>query len=150
MTKFICPECTNTEMQWDKLGRLLRCDSCTYIIQCLKISTDEPTDHELWRAIRADEASKQKLDVKENDPRFTEAGNELLKELFAETYFPEFMEKTTRFLQEYADYKICDVCGGTGIKAVVCCNGQDCACMGLPVDFEMNCSNCGRRQILER
>lgn len=30
---------------------------------------------------------------------------------------------------------ICPGCGGTGWKPVMCCNGQKCGCMGMPVDF---------------
>ena len=29
----------------------------------------------------------------------------------------------------------CLDCGGTGLKASMCCRGCDCGCLGLPVDF---------------
>lgn len=36
-----------------------------------------------------------------------------------------------------ADYdgNICDKCGGTGLKPVMCCSGNECGCLGMPVDF---------------
>ena len=38
------------------------------------------------------------------------------------------------------DYDKCEHCGGTGFVAVMCCNGSDCGCNGLPHDFE-DCPN---------
>lgn len=35
----------------------------------------------------------------------------------------------------------CFHCRGTGIKAVMCCGGYECACQGMPVDFTP--CNCG-------
>lgn len=39
------------------------------------------------------------------------------------------------------DNRICKDCGGTGWKAVMCCNGQECGCMGMPVDFKQCACN---------
>jgi len=33
------------------------------------------------------------------------------------------------------DYNKCKDCGGRGLKAVMCCNGDECSCMALPHDF---------------
>jgi hypothetical protein len=35
----------------------------------------------------------------------------------------------------------CGMCGGVGMKPTYCCNGSDCGCRGMPVDF-LPC-NCG-------
>lgn len=32
--------------------------------------------------------------------------------------------------------QICEDCGGNGLKPVMCCDGRECGCMGMPVDFE--------------
>ncbi len=39
-------------------------------------------------------------------------------------------------------YDLCDKCGGTGVHAVQCCNGYECGCMGMPVDFEACPNGC--------
>jgi len=33
------------------------------------------------------------------------------------------------------EYQICEHCGGNGLKPVMCCDGRECGCMGMPVDF---------------
>lgn len=30
----------------------------------------------------------------------------------------------------------CGVCGGVGLKPIICCNGFECGCRGMPVDFK--------------
>jgi hypothetical protein len=30
----------------------------------------------------------------------------------------------------------CNECCGTGAVAMMCCNGRECGCMGLPVDYQ--------------
>jgi hypothetical protein len=147
MTSFICPECLNVAMRWDSSGQFIRCfePNCEYIIQFFKFDGDAPTDQELQRAIKADKASSEKLDLREIDPRFSEAGNGLLKELLVEPSFPAYMDKVTRFLQENANYQVCDVCGDTGIEAVRCCDGKYCVCEGRPIDFDMECSKCKKK-----
>ena len=51
---------------------------------------------------------------------------------------------TFEYLYGYADYSICSDCGGTGISAVMCCNGYMCGCQGKPVDFVNKCPSCGK------
>jgi len=57
----------------------------------------------------------------------------------------EFMATWEKYMKEHADYSICSNCGGTGINAIICCNGQDCMCMGKPVDYQFYCEECGRK-----
>ena len=34
----------------------------------------------------------------------------------------------------------CGDCGGTGLTPEICCNGTNCGCLGLPIDFtECHC-----------
>ena len=33
------------------------------------------------------------------------------------------------------DYNICKECGGIGLKPIYCCDGRECGCYGLPIDF---------------
>ena len=40
------------------------------------------------------------------------------------------------------NHDLCEHCGGTGLRALMCCSGHECGCYGLPVDFD-DCS-CGR------
>lgn len=56
--------------------------------------------------------------------------------------YPTFMQKTMAYIKKYADFSICDNCGGIGIHAVMCCNGDMCGCKGMPVDFEFECKQC--------
>ena len=35
----------------------------------------------------------------------------------------------------------CGTCGGNGLKAVYCCNGFECSCRGMPIDF-VRCDKC--------
>jgi hypothetical protein len=41
----------------------------------------------------------------------------------------------------------CGKCGGIGLKPVWCCNGLECGCRGMPVDF-VEC-DCGCTQPTE-
>lgn len=41
---------------------------------------------------------------------------------------------------------ICKTCGGTGFKPVMCCNGYECGCHGLPVDFQ-ECDKCKSEKL---
>lgn len=34
------------------------------------------------------------------------------------------------------DFDKCEECGGLGFKPIMCCNGYECGCMGLPCDYE--------------
>lgn len=54
------------------------------------------------------------------------------------------MQETMEYLKKHADYSVCNNCGGTGINAVMCCNGDMCGCRGMPVDFEFECKQCNR------
>lgn len=38
--------------------------------------------------------------------------------------------------QALYDKNICKDCGGTGWKPLMCCNGRECGCMGMPIDNE--------------
>ena len=33
------------------------------------------------------------------------------------------------------DISKCEDCGGSGVVPDMCCNGMECGCMGLPVDY---------------
>lgn len=33
------------------------------------------------------------------------------------------------------DYEKCATCGGLGLMPIMCCNGHECGCMGMPVDY---------------
>ena len=56
--------------------------------------------------------------------------------------YVEFMRQCISYLQENADYiSKCPECGGTGLSAIICCDGTDCGCMGQPIDF-IQCKNC--------
>lgn len=57
--------------------------------------------------------------------------------------YVDFMISCSDFLKNNADYKICNDCGGTGISAIICCNGKECGCYGQPIDFKLKCSKCG-------
>ena len=41
---------------------------------------------------------------------------------------------------------ICKACGGTGFKPVMCCNGAECGCHGMPVDFQ-ECKTCESEKL---
>ena len=60
----------------------------------------------------------------------------------------EFMRYCVDYLLNNHNYSICNCCGGTGINAIMCCNGRDCGCYGHPVDFKLNCKECGRKHII--
>ncbi len=40
------------------------------------------------------------------------------------------------------DSSQCGDCGGNGLRPVMCCNGRDCGCLGMPTEF-VDC-DCGR------
>lgn len=42
---------------------------------------------------------------------------------------------------EYHDPHDCERCGGIGVEPVMCCDGRECGCMAMPIDFR-TCS-CG-------
>lgn len=46
--------------------------------------------------------------------------------------YPEFMRG---MCNAPWDYDKCKSCGGNGFRPVICCNGFECGCMGMPVDF---------------
>jgi hypothetical protein len=56
--------------------------------------------------------------------------------------YSKFMQICFNYHKQYFDPNICDLCGGTGIVAIMCCNGYMCACQGMPIDFNLECS-CG-------
>ncbi len=56
--------------------------------------------------------------------------------------FCRFMKDSFDFLKHNAEYNICSDCGGTGLSAVMCCNGRYCGCFGLPIDFLTICPKC--------
>lgn len=39
------------------------------------------------------------------------------------------------------DHNVCDKCGGLGAEPVMCCDGRECGCRGMPVDFR-KCNSC--------
>lgn len=53
--------------------------------------------------------------------------------------YPEFMRGMCN--APWDDDK-CGSCGGAGLKAVYCCNGAECGCRGMPIDFVVcGCGN---------
>lgn len=56
--------------------------------------------------------------------------------------FVLFMKRCYDYLKLNYDYSICNDCGGTGLSAIMCCNGKDCGCHGLPMDFLTICPKC--------
>ena len=41
--------------------------------------------------------------------------------------------------------KKCVECGGIGLTPEMCCNGYECGCQGMPIDFKVGCDRCGRK-----
>ena len=62
-----------------------------------------------------------------------------------ELTFVEYMNTLFKYSKENWDNKKCDQCGGVGIVPVMCCSGKDCTCVGLPVDFKLECKICGAK-----
>jgi len=58
-----------------------------------------------------------------------------------------YMKECEAYLENNADYSICNDCGGTGISAVMCCCGRDCGFFGMPIDFKLKCPKCGLTDI---
>lgn len=46
--------------------------------------------------------------------------------------YPDFMRG---MCNAPCDSTKCKVCGGNGLKPVMCCGGHECGCMGMPIDF---------------
>jgi len=53
-----------------------------------------------------------------------------------------FMANVTEYVKNYSKETGCS-CGGTGFLPVFCCDGKDCGCRGLPIDYETPCPKCG-------
>lgn len=47
----------------------------------------------------------------------------------------EFYQFMTAMMSAPFDKDKCDDCGGLGLKQVICCNGFECGCRGMPIDF---------------
>jgi len=48
----------------------------------------------------------------------------------------EFREFMLGLMSAPFDYAKCKKCGGVGLAAVTCCNGLECGCQGMPIDFK--------------
>ena len=59
--------------------------------------------------------------------------------------YPEFMNTVYEYQKGNWYNRLCDKCGGTGFVPMMCCGGDECGCLGLPVDFDIECSVCGRK-----
>lgn len=62
--------------------------------------------------------------------------------------YSEFMNTIMEYQRGNWYNDICSTCGGTGFEPVECCGGSypiECGCYGLPVDFKLECSSCGRK-----
>lgn len=58
--------------------------------------------------------------------------------------YPEFMRASMKYTSLHWNDDECGVCGGSGLHAKFCCNGFECGCQGMPVDFEQ--CECGATQ----
>lgn len=54
--------------------------------------------------------------------------------IYKETDFGEFMTAMCN-APKNLDPNACDKCNGYGLEAKHCCNGVDCGCWGLPIDY---------------
>ena len=43
------------------------------------------------------------------------------------------------------DKNACESCGGSGVVGYQCCNGYECSCHGMPIDFGA-CDDCDKGQ----
>ena len=63
--------------------------------------------------------------------------------------FNEYMTYVYDHVKQNADCTKCSECGGLGIVPIRCCSGHDCGCMGLPIEFELDCKVCGLKAAEE-
>ena len=59
--------------------------------------------------------------------------------------YAEYMNTLDKYCKQNWDNNLCDVCGGAGVIAIMCCSGIDCMRQGAPVDFILECKKCGRK-----
>ena len=65
-----------------------------------------------------------------------------MKKNIIEMTYTEYMNNILKHIEEFGDPKLCS-CAGTGFYPIMCCSGIECGCMGFPVDFDVECPECG-------
>ncbi len=56
--------------------------------------------------------------------------------------YSKWMPDVYEYYCDNFDSTKCSECGGTGIVPQGCCDGRECGCMGMPVDFDVICAKC--------
>lgn len=60
-----------------------------------------------------------------------------------------YMHSVESHYKKYYNKDGCKSCNDTGCIPVYCCNGYECNCMGMPIDFILSCEKCGIRLYTE-